>query len=227
MNMLADAARSRPDRVAAVMDFALFFHRQIVRLAEPAHDRYLHFKMLVDDLALIPENARSLLVGKLGDPNGDIRCTAVDVLLQLEGEQGTASVLPLFDDPLVGVRWHVIGCMAIHGGDAVIDPLIAKLKHDPNPEVRGQAAFALGHIGSPQAIPFLLDALDFDKEIDVQGHSPSSIAATALDNILGTNQTRIKLDYGFCTMAPWLPDYDRLKAHAHEVYKNWQSERDQ
>ncbi len=226
MTTLMDAARSRHERVAAVADFDQFFHRQIERLSEPSRDQFLHFKMLVDDLTAIPGRALPLLVGKLGDANGEVRCATVDVLLGMEGKRGITRVLPLFEDPLQWVRWHVVGCMANHGDDSVVEPLIAKLNHDPDPGVRGQAAFALGHIGSPQAIPSLLHALDHDREADEQGHSPSSIAATALDDILGTNQTRIKLEDGFCKMAPWPTDFDELKARAGELFRNWKPERD-
>ena len=217
---LTEAARTRADRVAAA-DFNRFFDQQMARLAEPFWHRFLHFMMLVDDLAVIPDRAGTLLAGKLQDTDGEVRCAAADVVLELGG--GLHAVLPLLDDTEDWVRWHVTGSLARYGDDSVAEPLIARLRSDPDPAVRGQAAYALGHVGSPEAIPHLLDALDHDRECDSQGHSPSSISATALDNILGTNQTRILLDGGFCTMAPWPPDYDALRTQAWELYRKWKA----
>ena len=107
----------------------------------------------------------------------------------------------------------------------VLGPLVARLRTDPDPGVRGQAAYALGHIGCPAALPHLLEALDHDHECDSQGHSPSSISATALDNILGTNQTRLRHNGGFCSMAPWPPHYDALRAAARALYREWEAGR--
>ena len=207
--------------VVTAADFDRYFDRQMARLVEPGRHRPLAFMMLVDDLAVIPDRAGTLLAGKLQGTDGEVRCAAADVVLELGG--GLHAVLPLLDDTEVWVRWHVTGSLARYGDDSVVEPLIAKLRSDPDPAVRGQAAYALGHIGSPEAIPHLLDALDHDREYDSQGHSPSSISATALDNILGTNQTRILHDGGFCSLAPWPPDYDALRTQAWELYRKWKA----
>jgi hypothetical protein len=220
---LAEAARTRAARVAAV-DFDAFFDRQMTGVAEPGLGRSLHFRMLVDDLAVIPERAGQLLAGKLRDPDGEVRCAAADVALELGG--GLPVVRHLLDDPEDWVRWHVIGLLSHFGDDTAVEPLVAKLRSDPDPGMRGQAAYALGHIGSPAAIPALLHALDHDHEYDEQGHSPSSTSATALDNILGTNETRIRHEGGFCSMAPWRADYDVLRGRARELYAKWQAEQD-
>jgi len=221
---LKQAATTRAERVLSV-DFDGFFHTQIAQLAERGGNPFLRFKMLVDDLAMIPERAEVLLLGKLRADDGEVRCTVVDVLLKLCGWCGLPAALPLLRDQVDWVRWHVAGTLASYGNETAVDPLIGTLRSDPDPQVRGAAAYALGHISDPRAIPFLLDALEHDHEIDQLGHSPSSISATALDNILGTNQTRIKHDDGFCSLAPWKPDYEELKTQAKKLYENWKSER--
>jgi hypothetical protein len=123
-----------------VADFNRFFDQQMARLAEPSRDRFLHFMMLVDDLAVIADRAGTLQVGKLQDTDGEVRCAAADVVLELRG--GLHAVLPLLDDTEDWVRWHVTGLLARYGDDSVVEPLIAKLRLDPDPAVRGQAAFA-------------------------------------------------------------------------------------
>lgn len=90
-----------------------------------------------------------------------------------------------------------------------------------DPDVRTQASFALGRIGCPRAIPHLIYALDHDREVDSQGHSPRSVSALSLDDILGTSQTRIVHESGIRSMAPWPPDYDALKTQAAEFYEKW------
>ena len=142
MNTLLEAAQSRAARVSAEEEFDRFFDRTMTRLAQRGRYWFLPFKMLVDDLALIRDHAVSLLVRKLEHEDGEIRCETVDVLLRLEGGRAVPSVLPLFNDPQPWVRWHVVGCMARYGGSAAISPLIDKLKHDSDPGLRGQAAYA-------------------------------------------------------------------------------------
>jgi hypothetical protein len=95
------------------------------------------------------------------------------------------------------------------------------LRRDPDPQVRGTAAYALGGIGSPAAIPSLLAALGSDHECDRLGHSPSSCAATALDDILGTHETRLRMAGGLCRMAAGEPDLDRLRRLATELFQQW------
>jgi HEAT repeat protein len=220
---LLEASRTRSDRVTAA-DFDHFFDRQVARLAEPGRHRPLAFMMLVDDLAVIPARAGPLLAGKLRDADGEVRCVAADVVLELGG--GIPAVLPLQDDTEDWVRWHVTGLLARSGDDSAVEPLIAKLRSDTDPGVRGQAAYALGHVGCPAAIPHFLHALDHDHEYDSQGHSPSSVSATALDNILGTNQTRVRHDGGFCSLAPGPPDFDALRSRARELHRKWKAGRD-
>ena len=220
---LTEASRTRSGRVTAA-EFGRYLDQQIAHIVEPGWHRPLAFMMLADDLAVIPDRAGPLLAGKLRDSDGEVRCVAADMALELGG--GLPAVLPLLDDEEDWVRWHVTGLLARHGDDSVVEPLIAKLRSDPDPGVRGQAAYALGHIGCPAAIPHLLEALDHDHEEDSQGHSPSSISATALDDILGTNETRIRHDGGLCSLAPWPPDYEALRTEANELYREWKAGRD-
>ncbi len=65
--------------------------------------------------------------------------------------------------------------------------------------VRNTAAYTLGGIGDPVAIPPLIDTMDNDHEQDELGHPAGGCAATALDNLLKTNYTRLKFADGLCT----------------------------
>ena len=43
----------------------------------------------------------------------------------------------------------------------------------------------------------------------------------ALDDILGTNETRIKLSWSICSLRPGEPDLGKLKETALGVHRRW------
>jgi HEAT repeat protein len=157
----------------------------------------------------------------LADPDPEARCTACEAVLWIDAREALELVLPLLDDPDVVVRWHACGCLHKFGDERAIDPLIRVLKNDPDAQVRGTAAYSLGGIGSPAAIPALLGAMESDYEVDMHGHSASSCAATALDEILDTNETRIKITDTLCQIRLGKPDLNRLRRLAEERYRQW------
>ena len=59
-----------------------------------------------------------------------------------------------------------------------------------------------------------------DHEEDVHGHTPSRCAAMALDDILGTEETRIRLG-AVARMPDKPPDFDRLRRLAEDRYRQW------
>lgn len=153
-----------------------------------------------------------------------MRCTACEAVLRIDAHRAIELVLPLLDDPDITVRWNACGCLHEFGDQRVINPLVRVLQSDPDAQVRGTAAYALGGIGSPAAIPALLAAMEFDHELDMHGHSASSTPATALDDILGTNETRIKVSETHRRMRAGESDLNRLNRLAQERYQEWLSE---
>jgi hypothetical protein len=162
-----------------------------------------------------------LLGPMLTDPDPEARCIACEAVLLVDARRAFELVLPLLDDPDVVVRCQACGCLHDFGDERAIVALIRVLQDDPEADLRSTAAYALGGIGSPAAIPALLAALESDRELDSHGHSASSCAATALDNILGTNETRIRLSSGLCTMPGRPPNIENLKRMARETYNDW------
>ncbi|HYH63421.1 MAG TPA: HEAT repeat domain-containing protein [Urbifossiella sp.] len=217
---LVEAARTRAARADHLEQE---FRRCVGVMSEVGRNKFLRRRVLTDDLAAAPVRADALLARLLTDPDAIARHLASDLTLALGGVRALPRVVPLFDDPEPWVRQAVIESMAGYGDESVVDALLRKLRTDADPGVRGEAAYALGHVGSPGAIPGLIHALDHDKEFNDLGHSPSSISATALDNLLGTHQTRIHHGDGLCSMAPWKADHDLLKRVARELYERWQA----
>jgi HEAT repeat protein len=167
------------------------------------------------------DNVVPLLTARLAAEDPQARCDAITALVFLDAHRAVELVVAMLSDPDATVRWHACGCLHDFGDERAVRALCEVLKRDVDPQVRGTAAYALGGIGSPAAIPSLLAALGSDNEYDIQGHSPSSCAATALDDILGTHETRIDLGGGLCRMAPGKPDLDRLRRLAEELFEQW------
>lgn len=161
------------------------------------------------------------LADRLSSADPEARCEAITGLLFLDARQAVPLVAGMLTDPELVVRWHASGCLHDFGDERAIPALARVLRSDPDPQVRGTAAYALGGIGSPAAIPDLLAVLGVDNEYDTHGHSASSCAATALDDILGTHESRIRMEGGLCRMAGWPPDLDRLRRLAEELFRRW------
>jgi HEAT repeat protein len=125
------------------------------------------------------------LTSLINDPNVEIdtRCQATRAVLGLDAKHGIELLLPLFNDPDTTFRWDICGLMHEFGDDRVIEPLIDRMKNDPDPQIRGTAAYALGGIGNPAAIPALLNTFNNDHEFDQLGYSASFCAEQAIDEI--------------------------------------------
>ena len=120
-----------------------------------------------------------LLVPMLAGPDPEVRCGASEAILRLDPGRGVDQVLPLLNDTDTTVRWYTSGLLHDFGDGRAVDSLIARMQEDPDPQVRGTAAYALGGIDCPKAIPALIATLRADHEWDELGHSPSSCAAGA------------------------------------------------
>jgi hypothetical protein len=162
-----------------------------------------------------------LLCERLKAIDPEARCHTITALFCLDSYRAVEPVISMLGDHDATVRWHACGFLHDFGDERAVPALCEVLRRDPDPQVRGTAAYALGGIGSPAAIPSLLAALGSDIECDMQGHSASSGAATALDDILGTNETRIDLGGGLRKIAGQPPDMDRLRRLAQELFDHW------
>jgi HEAT repeat protein len=171
------------------------------------------------------DNVFPLLCERLAAADPEARCDAITALLLLDAPRAAEPVLAMLSDPEITVRWHACGCLHDLGDERAVPALVDVLRSDPDPQVRGTAASALGGIGSPAAIPALLAAMESDHELDMHGFSPSRCAAGALDDILGTEETRIRLGGGLCRMSGREPDLGLLRRMAEALYEGWSSQR--
>lgn len=150
----------------------------------------------------------------------EFRCQAALAIFYIAPLDGLDLLVELLDDTEIVVRWYVCGLLHDIGDQRAIEPLIHLMKTDPDPQVRNTAAYALGGIGDARAIPALIETMESDHEFDELGHSAGSCAATALDDILKTNYTRVKLVGNLCTMSRSTSDLALLKTQAMELFRN-------
>jgi HEAT repeat protein len=167
----------------------------------------------------------SLLCERIEAADSESRCDAITALVLLDARRAVEPVIAMLSDPDTTVRWHACGCLHDIGDERAVPRLCEVMRDDPDPQVRGTAAYALGGIGSPAAIPSLLAVLGSDSVCDMHGHTASSSAATALDDILGTHETRIRLGDGFSKLSGRPPDLDRLRRLAQMLFEQWSAGR--
>ncbi len=125
------------------------------------------------------------LMSQINDRNGDIniRCQSSRALLNIDKNKGIELLLPFFNDSDSTFRWDICGLMHEFGDERVIEALINRMKNDPDPQIRGTAAYALGGIGIPDTIPALQETVNNDFESDNLGYSPSFCAESAINEI--------------------------------------------
>ncbi len=91
----------------------------------------------------------------LYDVDISVRNLAAEILVKI----GKAATKPLLDEsfsPDKDVRKFIVDIMALTGDSAFV-PRLVELLNDPNDNVVGSAAEALGRIGRPEAVPALID----------------------------------------------------------------------
>lgn len=151
----------------------------------------------------------------------EMRCLASLGAFVIDQTAAVDLLLPLLKDPDITVRWHTCGLMHDIADTRTTEVLIRVMREDSDPQVRNTAAYALGGVADPRAIPALIETLENDHEVDELGHTASHHAATALDDILKTSETRFKDDQGLCTLTGSTPDLALLKSQALAFYERW------
>ncbi len=170
--------------------------------------------------SITPQQLCQLLRDLLNSDDPEFRCQTALAIFYADSISRMDLLLPMLNDPECVVRWCVCGLLHDLADRQATEPLIKTMKNDSNPQVRNTAASALGGIGDPRAIPSLIETMESEHKTDELGHTASSCAATALDDILKTQHTRRNVSDGYCTMPKTAIDLDLLKSQALELYRN-------
>lgn len=134
----------------------------------------LHFR-IGDAGAPACDRSTSRLISRLSSRDPDTRYQAAGCLGDAGDPVAIEPLIPLLDDPEVGVRWKAAEALGKLGTPAV-EPLAANLRIG-SVDARWMAAVALGEIGDPRAIPALMGALDDD---DAYVRSRAALALAAI-----------------------------------------------
>jgi HEAT repeat protein len=117
-------------------------------------------------------------------PDTDIRADAAEALFRVLGSEAIDILLPLLNDPIAIVRYHICGLLHDFGDQRATPALVEKLSNDPDATVRSVAAYALGEIADDTALPALAYAQEWDTEVDSWGHAVCDTAASAAAEII-------------------------------------------
>lgn len=143
-----------------------------------------------------------------------MRQYAGELLIWVHRENAAPFILKLFDDTCEFVRGETARILSQLRCDSCVTRLIELATTDPSPFVRGCAASGLGGQIPLQAIPVLIDILDNDHEACDTGHTPSSCAATALDEMMETEWTQKRHEGGVRSLNPDGTDLPALREQA-------------
>lgn len=124
-----------------------------------------------------------ILKQQLENSDEEVRCRAATAIMFVDCVGGVPTVAPLLRDPSEVVRWHVCGLMHDFGDGRAVELLIERLLSDSDAQVRVTAAWALGAIGDPRAVPALEKAGTNDEGVDQHGFYVSQSAVDAIVEI--------------------------------------------
>ncbi len=122
-------------------------------------------------------DAAPLIERALQDEDPEVRAEAIQVLAKLHGEDACELMLPRLADTNAPVRAAAVACLANHGNDAMVaeaTDTLTTLLSDADPEVRCEAAKALGAIKEPLFQERIIQLL-YDRDISVVRESISAI----------------------------------------------------
>jgi hypothetical protein len=150
----------------------------------PGHDRRKRDRFVEEMRKGNSSVVLSMLAELFTDSDLDIRANAIEAALRIDRESGLDLVMPLLRHPEWHMRYYICGLMNELGDGRAVEPLLAILRNDSDPQVRGAAAFGLGEIGDVIAIPDLVEIAENDHETDRLEYATSQSARQAIHQIL-------------------------------------------
>jgi HEAT repeat protein len=116
------------------------------------------------------------LVAAASDPDMRIRIKAIDTLGQIKAKDATPPLVQqlFMRDTDLGTKQRILACLGKIGDTTATGPIMDFLARDIDPGLRGNAIFALGDIGDPQAIP-ALEAIARDGDPLLRGVAADSV----------------------------------------------------
>ena len=132
-------------------------------------------------LAVLAETGRTdslpLIERTLRDKDADVRAEAVRVMAGMQGTDAAELMLPKLEEADPGVRAAAVACLANYGDEEMAEEatrVLRELLHDANPDVRAEAAKAMGAVNEPMFQTHLIRLL-YDAERSVVRESITAI----------------------------------------------------
>ena len=122
-------------------------------------------------------DALPLIEGRLADQNPEVRAAAIETMAKLHGEDACELMLPRLRESDAGVRAAAVACLANYGTESMVDEAtrsLSDLLSDADPEIRAEAAKALGAIHEPRFQELLIRLL-YDQEPQIAREAISAI----------------------------------------------------
>ena len=129
------------------------------------------------------ETVTSALIEGLRDADAEYRCTIASVFLRVDFATAIQHVSALLHDEDGGVQGFLCMELGAHRRREAVPLLIDVLKRDSDGTHRVLAAWGLGNIGDPAALPVLKSAMQNDDGVDYEGRPVRDIAAEAIRRI--------------------------------------------
>lgn len=131
----------------------------IDRLIELSSDRNPQIRAnAIEALSPVTDRVEPIVALALNDPNAGVRSVAATVAGQKKLATLAPSIRGLTQDNSPFVRAAALYALSSFGENTDITELSTMLLEDTNPRVRAQAAFLLGELREPSAIPLLQQA---------------------------------------------------------------------
>ena len=141
------------------------------------------------------ESAFEPLQRLLTDPDINVRCEALSSLNVIAPTRAPPYLVTAMRDPNGTFRWVASECLVLVDMPHLTDVWIVALTDDV-PEVRYNAAIALGERGDPQVIEALLQVAENDDSEAFEGRSVGGQAAVAIKQIFDRHHGDIGTDHG-------------------------------
>jgi HEAT repeat protein len=129
----------------------------------------------------------SVLAPHLHDADPEFRCTIASVFLACDAAAAIPYFRSLIHDEEDGVRGFLCMELGAYRRREAIPLLIDALENDSDATARTWAAWGLGNIGDPAAIPALSMAIQNDPGLDYEGRPVKEIAEDAIRRITHEN----------------------------------------
>jgi HEAT repeat protein len=130
-----------------------------------------------------PSRVSAALAASLGDADPEYRCTIASVFMDWNTVIAVGHVSALVHDAHADVRGFISQELGAYRRREAVPALVHVLTDDDDGTNRVWAAWGLGNIGDPAALPALRLAMQNDDGVDYEGRPVKEIAAEAIRRI--------------------------------------------